>query len=141
MKFLLLVSLLMSSQVFALDLCQLRDTYEFDQVVQFERLPTIRAVSKNYSGLEKRMIHQALRLQSWQVRMPMDESLRAFGDVYDGYRGPNPGEIVYYQVQGQKLALVHYFPGENEYGAFFIVGNGTTKMVARIDDSEISCSL
>ena len=141
MKFLLLVSLFVSSQVFALDLCQLRDTYEFDQVVQFERVPTIRSVSKNYSALEKRMIHQALRLQSWQTRMPMEASLRAFGDVYDGYQGTNPGEIVYYQVQGQKLALVHYFPGENEYGAFYLVGNGKTKMVARIDDGEISCGL
>ncbi|WPU65009.1 hypothetical protein [Peredibacter starrii] len=141
MKFLLLVSWFVSSQVFALDLCQLRDTYEFDQVVQFERLPTIRTVSKNFSDLEKRMIHQALKLQPWQRGIRMDESLRAFGDLFDGYRGPNPGEIVYYQVKGQKLALVHYFPGENEYGAFFLVGNGTTKMVARVDDSEISCSL
>ena len=141
MKSLIFVFLFVSSQVFALDLCQLRDTYEFDQVVQFERLQTIRTVSNNFSGLEKRMIHQAVRLQAWQVGIPMDESLRAFGDYYDGYRGPNPGEIVYYQLKGQKLALVHYFPGENEYGAFFIVGNGTTKMVARIDDSEISCQL
>lgn len=141
MKFLVLVSLFVSSQVFALDLCQLRDTYEFDEAVRFARLKPTRSISSNFSPLEKRMIHHAVTLQPSRSRLNQDAALRAFGDIFDGYRGPNPGEIIYYQVNGQKLALVHYWPGENEYGAFFFVGTGTSKIVARIDDSDISCNL
>lgn len=141
MKYFVLLSLMISSNVFALDLCQLRDTHDFEVAVKAERIKPIRSIAQNFSSLEKLMIHQAVTLQSWQRGISSQNSLRAFQDIYDGYQGLNPGEIVYYQVRGQKLALVHYWPGENEYGAFFMVGGNSSKMIARVDDGDISCNL
>lgn len=141
MKYFVLLSLMISSNVFALDLCQLRDTHDFEVAVKAERIKPIRSIAQSFSTFEKQMIHQAVTLQNWQRGISPSNSLRAFRDIYDGYQGLNPGEIVYYQVKGQKLALVHYWPGENEYGAFFMVSSGSSKMIARIDDGDISCNL
>jgi hypothetical protein len=68
------------------------------------------------------------------------DSLESFGDYYDGRPGPNAGEIVYYNIQGKQIVLVHYWPGENEYGAFYQINkNASVKLMATISDSFISC--
>jgi hypothetical protein len=50
------------------------------------------------------------------------------------------GEIEYLTAENTKFALVHYWPGENEYGAFIeIKNNKSIKVMASITDGFIEC--
>ena len=92
-----------------------------------------------FTFLEKQMIHLTVTLQDYLNASTKEESLEIFGDMYEGELGSNSGEILYFQIADKLVALVHYWHGDNQYGAIFEINNGTHKLQAEINDGEITC--
>lgn len=142
MKSILLMALLMTSQAFAMSVCDYSDTAEFRNALEASEITPVR-VAKNhrkFTSVEKQLIHKTVTLQSWLQNISAKESLETFGDYSQGRRGVNAGEIAYYNVDGKQLILVHYWPGENEYGAFYRLNkNGSFKLLAEVTDGYIFC--
>lgn len=126
MKTLLVVFFtLISLNSFAFDLCSLQETSQLDGQVITKR-------SKNHNRFtfaEKNLIHRTIALQSFYEGVSKPEALELFSDK------STDGEIIYYEVNGYELIFVHYYPGDNEYGAFYY----GSKLIARVGDSFISC--
>ena len=68
-------------------------------------------------------------------------ALHIFGDYYEDETetGSDAGEIIYFKLASQKFITVHYWPGENEYGAIFEMKNGKIIHIANIGDGSIEC--
>jgi hypothetical protein len=137
MKFALLLFMAMATHAFAADICQFEETWEFTQGVRPVRVSNNH---KKFSTVEKHLIHKTVTLQDWKKNIELKESLLDFGDYEDGKPGVNAGEIRYYNFEGKQYLLVHYWPGDNEYGAYFTINkNGSFKLVAIINDGFIEC--
>ena len=85
-----------------------------------------------FSALEKKLIHKVVTIQEYLGANSPEESLEAFGGSADG-------EIIYFKVGRKVIAKVHYWPGDNEYGAYVEVVGSKILIHALIGDSEISC--
>lgn len=85
------------------------------------------------------MIHLTVTLQGWLNGLSQGEAMDNFNDMYNGESGSNAGEIIYYSINGKKYALVHYWPGDNEFGGFFEIKNRSYRLIAEINDSFIEC--
>jgi hypothetical protein len=135
MKFLIILALTLTTQAFAVDICQFNETWDFKQALISEGYkPTKTSKNhKRFTFIEKQMIHLTITLQDWLKGSSRDEALEMFGQ--DG----EDGQVVYYVIGEKKYALVHYWPGDNEYGAFFELKNSTYRLVAYIGDSFIEC--
>ena len=94
---------------------------------------------KNWTAIEKKMIHKTVTLQSWLNPMTEAEAVETFGDYYNGEQGSNAGEIVYFKVGRKIIAKVHYWPGDNEYGAYVEVVGSKVLVHAEIGDGDIYC--
>lgn len=132
MKFLIVIALTFTTQAFAANICNFQETWEFKEALKAEEIKATK-ISKNHKRFtfnEKRMIHLALTLQDWLSGISREEALEMFSPE---------GEIEYYSIGERTYALVHYWPGDNEYGAFFEVINGCYRLVAYIGDSFIEC--
>jgi hypothetical protein len=69
-------------------------------------------------------------LQDWLKNLSLAEAIEEFAD----------GEVEYYNIEGLKIILIHYWPGDNEYGAYFKINkNGSFKLIATVSDSFIEC--
>jgi hypothetical protein len=134
MKFIILLATLLSTQAFAFDMCSFHSTGHFIDVLESKGISHSR-VSEDHNRFtfnEKKMIHLTITFQDWLQGASLDEALKVFGENY--------GEIIYYKVEGRTIALVHYFPGDNEYGAFYEVrGRGAFKFLAQVQDGDIYC--
>lgn len=142
MKFLLTLALLITTNAFAIDLCSFEETWQFDEALEAQGIKPLKvsANHKTFTNVEKQLIYTAVIQQGWLSKSTMREALNTFGDFYEaGRQGENKGEIQYFNIKGQKLAIVHYWPGDNEYGAVFKHVNGQYFMIATIDDSFITC--
>lgn len=141
MKLILLLAVLLSSQAFAANLCHFQETWEYVEALEAEGIKQTRTSRnhKRFTFLEKRMIHLAMTQDSYNKGVSQDEALILFGDYYNGRMGSNAGEIKYFQVKGAEIAIVHYWPGDNEYGAIFVVKNGSYRLLASLSDSFIEC--
>lgn len=102
--------------------------------------------SENHSrwtALEKRMIHTFLATDYEGNVLTLAEALDQFADKHEwsnGKPGSNAGSISYYRINGRVLAQVHYWPGDNEFGAIYeIKGTNHFKHLAAIVDSDIEC--
>jgi hypothetical protein len=84
------------------------------------------------SKLEEKMIHKAVTQQDYLSTNTPEQSLEDFGGSADG-------EIVYYKVGHKVIAKVHYWPGDNEFGAYVEVVGSKVIIHAHIGDSEIVC--
>ena len=142
MKYIIFSLLLSVSSAFAGSLCEMKDTYEFsDKVLS-------KSAGENFTATERQMIFSTMKTYGKGFRTYENE-YKALWDFQDKYEecspevivpGPNAGEIVYYQLNGKKIALVHFFPGENEYGSIFEVSpTGKFTFLAKINDGEIYC--
>ena len=142
MKYILLAVLMITTNAFAVNVCDFNETSDFRRSLESEGVAPVR-VAKNhrrFTSVEKQLIHKTVTLQSWLENISAKESLDTFGDYIGGRRGANAGEISYYNLDGEQLILVHYWPGENEYGAFYRLNkNGSFKLLAEINDSYIFC--
>lgn len=141
MKFLLALALLVTTNAFAIDLCSFEQTWELDEALESMNVRPLKVSDnhKSFTNVEKQLIYTAVIQQDWRAGVSMREALEIFGDYYDGKLGSNSGEIKYFNAKGQKFAIVHYWPGDNEYGAIFKHINNQFHLVASIGDGEISC--
>lgn len=138
----ILAALFISIQAFAANICDYQETFEFFQVLQKNGVKRTKTSSnpKNWTAFEQEMISSTIRLQHYYKDISKKKALQEFADLYQGKPGSNAGEIVYFTISGKQYALVHYWPGENEYGAFLQLKNGNTfQLVAEITDSFIDC--
>ena len=92
-----------------------------------------------FSAIERKMIHKVVALQDYLKDVTEQEALDGFNDVYEGEAGYNAGEIVYFKVGRKMIAKVHYYPGDNEYGAYVEVVGSKVLVHAEIIDGEIYC--
>ena len=93
----------------------------------------------NWTAIEKKMIHKAVTLQSYMSEESEEASLEFFGDINGCEQGENAGEIVYFKVGKKIIAKVHYWPGDNEYGAYVEVMGSKVHVLAEIHDGDINC--
>jgi hypothetical protein len=142
MKYIICVLLLASTSGFAVDICKFEETWQFHDALEAKRIAPAKVSDdhKRFTSVEKQLIHRAVTQQSWLRNIALAESLDVFGDYYRGKPGSNAGVIKYFQIDGKQFVLVHYWPGDNEYGAYFMRNqNGSHKLVATIGDSFIDC--
>lgn len=142
MKFLLALMLVVSTNAFAVDICSYMDTQEVNVALKAQDIKPVLVSNnhKKFTTVEKKLIHKTVTLQGWMKDISLRESLKVFGDFDGRSQGSDAGEILYYNIEGKQLILVHYWPGENEYGAYYSVnGNGSIKLIAEITDGFISC--
>ena len=85
-----------------------------------------------FSALEKRLIHKVVTIQDYLSENSAEQSLEDFGGSADG-------EIVYFKVGNKVMAKVHYWPGDNEYGAYIEVFGSKVLVHAHIGDGDINC--
>lgn len=132
MKFALLVTLFITTNVFAADICKFQETWEWHEALKAEGVRPVR-ISKNFkkfTSVEKHLIHKTVILQDYLKDLSLGEAVAEFEE----------GEIEFYNFEGQQTILVHYWPGENEYGAYFKINkNGSFKLIATVSDSFIEC--
>lgn len=141
MKLLLTLALFITTNAFAVNLCSFEETWQFNEALEAQRIKPIR-ISKNHNRFtfaEKQMIHRTVTLQSWLKGSSKEEAMEIFAATFNGRPGENAGEIVYLNVNGKEIAVVHYWPGDNEYGAYYEIRNGAFRLIAEIGDSFISC--
>lgn len=143
MKLFLFLFMTIAFNSYAVDICKFEETWEFKNKLKDEGIVPV-LVSKNHSKfttVEKRLIHKWLSSQSGRRNTSLEQSMEEFSDSrLTGKPGPDAGEIIYYNIEGKKYVLIHYWPGENEYGAYFAVNkNNTYKLIADITDSFIEC--
>jgi hypothetical protein len=143
MKSFILLSLFLVTNAFAVDVCSFEETWQFDKAMKAQKIRPVRTVKdhQQFTSMEKKLIHRTVTLQTYTRDNSLAQSLEDFTDLMtDGTRGANAGKIVYYNFEGKQLILVHYWPGDNEYGAFYSINkNGSLKLVARVNDSFIEC--
>lgn len=135
MKTLIILALLFSVNAFAFHPCDFEMTQDFTDVLKASGIKPhkISKTPSKFRFIEKQMIHLTVSLQDWLNGVSRKEALELF--VEDR----NDGEIRYYQLDGREFALVHYYPGDNEYGAFLEMTGSAFSLVAEIRDSDIYC--
>ena len=141
MKIILILAFFISFQSFAADICNFQETWEFTEALKEEGIKPLKRSKnhKRFTFVEKEMIHLTITLQYWLKGASRDEALENFADLYDGKMGSNAGEILYYSIEGKTYALVHYWPGDNEVGAFYEMKGRAYRLIAEISDSFIEC--
>ena len=92
-----------------------------------------------WTAIEKKMIHKVVTIQDFLSNESQDSAVEIFGDYYNGRRGSNAGEIEYFKVGKKIIAKVHYWPGDNEYGAYVEVVGSKILILAEICDGDIYC--
>ncbi len=144
MKLLALFALLFSFSAFAsVEFCSFPETRDFFNELAHKGIQHTKKSRnhKRFTFLEKNLIHLTITLQDWYVGVSREDAIRTFSQVDEtGERGMNAGEVLYYQFQGKNFVLVHYWPGDNEYGAYFelkVAGSYELKAVVR--DGGIYC--
>jgi hypothetical protein len=132
MKFLVLFAFFFAVQAYAVDICSYRETWSFIEALDAEHIgPT--KVSRNHNRftfVEKQMIHLTVTLQDWLRGSSREEALEKFQE---------DGEIYYYEIDSRKYAFVRYWQGDNEFGAYYEMTRTAYRLVAKIEDSFISC--
>ena len=130
MKTLLLLLILISTQAFAaFDACKFEDSHDFVDALEKANAKVVKSDDhQNFSPAELTLIHTTITSEHYYrtEQLTPAQTLRIFGDYYEEETTPgsDAGEVVYFTVGAQKFILVHYWPGENEYGSIFEVKNG-----------------
>jgi hypothetical protein len=143
MKTLFVLLLTLSINTFASEIiCKYQQASDFFEVLSKNAVKPIRVARdhKRFSSVEKQLIYKMVTQQEWLRNSSLSESLELFNDLNGANRGPNAGEIKYFNIGGVQYLLVHYWPLEREFGVWFKINkNGSIKLVAVIDDSFIIC--
>lgn len=132
MKFALLIALFITTNVFAADICKFEETWEWYEANKAEGIKPVRTAKnfKKFTSVEKHLVHKTVTLQDYLKDLSLGDAVTEFSE----------GEIEFYNIEGQQMILVHYWPGDNEYGAFFKINkNGSFKLLATVSDSFIEC--
>lgn len=144
MKAFLVAALFVSSSAFAgWDVCSLQDSH--DIIENHTAVKTTEAGS--FTPAEDKIIFDMMKTYSkgWRSYKNEYEAVFDFEDR-DHYNdrdqepGSNAGEIIYYKIENKTIALLHFYPGDNEYGAVYeISAQGKFRSIALINDGEIVC--
>jgi hypothetical protein len=127
----LLLGFLLLTSSFASEVCDFDTTGQWHDAYP---LHTTVTQHQNFTLLERALIWKAIASDNYYADLNQDQALLVFSVGY------NAGEIAYYHRGSKVFALVHYWPGENEYGAFFeILSEGKFKLVATVQDGDIYC--
>lgn len=141
MKLLFILLMLTSGNAFCMNPCSFLDTPDFFKSLEAKKIrPSY--VSKNHSRFnfnEKHMIHLTITLQEWFKGISREESLTLFAETLGKSKNLRRGEIIYYNFPNKKIALVHYWPDSNEYGAFYEIKNNSYRLLAQVSESFIYC--
>lgn len=138
----LLIALFITSNAFAFNICDYDDAAYLYRAMHAAKItPYLESTHKSgFNKSEKKLIHQTLILEEWQNHYNEAEAMEAFLDMWEGRIGDLAGAIDYFKINGDKIVHVYYYPGDNEYGAFWVDKNGQFKLVARIEDSSVICN-
>ena len=143
--FFMLLAGLVSLNVMAFDVCEFGDTSAFDDAVVATDITEVKTSSNHndFTAIEKKMTLETMLADKYNTNMTMKEALLGFGDFHEyshGKPGSNAGSIVYYEVGSYQFALVHSWPGDNEYGAFVKVAkDGSIEILATVNDGFMEC--
>ena len=132
MKFAILLTLFITTNVFAFDICQFEETSNMYESLKSQGLKAVRITknAKKFTSVERQLVRKTITQQEWLKDLTESQSVKEFAD----------GEIEYYNFEGQQTILVHYWPGDTEVGAFFKINkNGSFKLLATVSDSFIEC--
>ncbi len=96
------------------------------------------------NSAEKAMIQSAVLFTNLETPVSFESALKVFADIReDGKPGGNGGQISYYNVGTRLVAIVTYFPGDNQYGQIFTISKYNTRMspylIGTIGDSDLNC--
>jgi hypothetical protein len=97
-----------------------------------------------FNKVERSMIYKIMTLEAWREVKTEYQAVRQFMDYndYDSNPGTNAGEINYFKLGNKTIALVHFWPGDNEYGALFELSAADKFiLLAYIQDGDLDCSL
>jgi hypothetical protein len=131
-----------STSSYGLSLCETalkRESLTSSSVVEY---------GTTFSKQELSMIQSTVLLVNNDEPINIDPALDVFFDRVDGRRGSLGGSINYYSYhtptgREKKMAVVTYYPGDNEYGAIFdILSYGDLlrpSLAGLIHDGEVSC--
>jgi hypothetical protein len=145
MKLLLVLLFTVSSPAFSIDLCRFESTTEFYEAVEAKKIKQLKVSSdpRHFSAIEKEMIYLSIVAPSMYAEVSREAALTLFSDFTEGFTEPgyNAGDITYFESDNKIFEMVHYWPGENEDGAFVeITPNGKVAIIARLFDGSITCN-
>lgn len=141
MKSFLIAALLVTTNAFAFNICDYKDVADLYQDLHQANIRSYKTSSHKtgFTNDEKKLIHATIILQSWQNDSTQTEALNTFLDMWEGRVGSLAGSLEYYVIGGQKIVHAQYFPGDNEYGAFWVLNKKSPQLLAVIEDSEVYC--
>lgn len=142
MKIFLLALSILSTQAFAFEVCSLTDTGALNDAVsagEMQHLRTVEAGS-NYETIEKNLITETMLAQDFGV-VDQVSAILLFEDreLDETTTGGHAGSIEYYLAGQRKFVMVHFYPGDNEYGSLFELRGRAVLPLATIGDGEINC--
>ena len=141
MKSFLIAALLVTTNAFAINICDYKDVAELYQDMEQANIQSYKSSTHQtgFTNDEKKLIHATIVLQSWRSDYTQTAALNAFLDMWEGRVGSLAGSLEYYVIGGQNIVHAQYFPGDNEYGAFWVVNKKAPQLLAVIEDGEIYC--
>lgn len=148
MKSFTLALLLSASSAFAFDICTFESTADFTDFAEQSGINNIVLSGPKFSPLFRKVIRNTMNVYQGQVfedgqfYRNEEVAVREFldWDSRENVPGSNGGDISLFTIEGKKIAMVHFYPGDNEYGSFYeIKANGTFNHLATIGDGEINC--
>lgn len=141
MKSFLIAALLVTTNAFAFNFCDYQDVAELQQDLYQANIHSYKTSTHQtgFSNDEKKIIHATIILQDWQSDYTETAAMNAFLDMWQGRVGSLAGSLEYYLIDGRKIVHAQYFPGDNEYGAFWVLNKKGPKLLAVIEDSEVYC--
>lgn len=140
MKALILSFILVSTNAFAIDLCEYQDWGELLRGLDKANIHQFKEADiRNLGQKEIKLIHKTVMETEWSTEYTEEEAVEEFLEMYEGRIGDLAGEITYYRAGNKTLIGVIYYPGDNVYGAYWFEKNGKYELIAHVDDSSIVC--
>lgn len=146
MKLIATFLFLTMTSAFASDVCKFGTTYEIFEASERGEVNLVQETTADrLSKSERKMVIDMLKRYSsdFGVYESDKEAMNDFADIRRPGQtepGSNAGMISYYLIGGKKIALVQFYPGDNEYGSIYEVKTGGTfQFIVRITDGEIFC--
>ncbi len=132
-------ALTFSGSVFAKSVCELAADESARTLVN-----VVDPIKDDLNSAEKAMIQSVVLFTNLEAPISFEGALKVFSDIReDGKPGGHGGQISYYNVGTRLIAIVTYFPGDNQYGQMFTISKYDTRMspylIGTIGDSDLNC--
>lgn len=142
MKAFILAALFITTNALAFDFCAYDDVVYLYQDMHKANIEAYKESNhrSGFSNAEKELIRQTVLLDIWQDNFTIEEALEVFLDMWETRVGDLAGAIDYFNIDGEEIVHVFYYPGDNEYGAFWKNENGKFTLLVEIEDSSVICA-